>query len=257
MQVSGFLRNQLPPALFGRLHAGLPPDEALQAAFALVNARMETSDARRGRGCRGCGGACGDYGGGQGRGGGGDCRGGGCAPACGFDAYNSGSTAVVGYVDEDGVLTTAWAGDSRAVLGVPLPAAAFSSSHAAPTAAGPPRPASRSSILATPLSPARKSVGDGGSAATSGTLSKGANSTSSSGNMAGPSNSTKVLQSDGTPCCSWRAVELSSDHKPERPDERRRVMLSGGRVSRSVSSSTGNSSGEGLREALYMKVGGE
>lgn len=32
-------------------------------------------------------------------------------------------------------------------------------------------------------------------------------------------------------------MELTKDHKPDRPDERRRIMLYGGRVARTYSSS--------------------
>ncbi len=81
------MREQLPHSFFANLRKGLPPADALSAAFASVNSRMETVPMRRGWRCGGCGGA--------------QC-GGGCVPGCGFNAYGSGSTAVVSYLEVGG-----------------------------------------------------------------------------------------------------------------------------------------------------------
>jgi hypothetical protein len=81
-QVSSFVKDHLPHGLSKLLLKGWPVDEALRSSFALVNERMETQPESRGDGCQGCSGSiCGV-----------------CSPACGFDAYNSGSTAIVAYL---------------------------------------------------------------------------------------------------------------------------------------------------------------
>ncbi len=82
-RVSAFIKRQLPHSFLAHLMRGLPAEDALPACFAAVNERMETAVTDRGRYCGGCGGA--------------QC--GGCRPACGFDAYGSGSTAVVTYLE--------------------------------------------------------------------------------------------------------------------------------------------------------------
>ena len=111
-----------------------------------------------------------------------------------------------------GEVWTAWAGDSRAVLGV-WRADENNVEARRDSRIGGPKP-----DQATPW-PNSEERGErppplGGLIATTGSLER-----SSHEEGAG----------------RWHAVELSSDHKPDRPDERRRIILSGGRVSRSNS----------------------
>ncbi|KAG1665674.1 hypothetical protein FOA52_005464 [Chlamydomonas sp. UWO 241] len=215
--VSGFVREALPGALYDRLADGMAPEDALPAVIASVNARLETAPRDRGPTCPGCGGQCGV-----------------CLPRCGFDAYNSGTTAVVSIL-EGSTLTTAWVGDSRAVLGVQRrgPIRAAAGAAAGPAAAGP-AAAAAGSTPAPPLPHTSEgsefssfhaermpgSSGEGPGSSGSVNSSAAAGSRRSSSSAAGAA----------AAAAEWQAIELTRDHKPDRPDERRRVLLYGGRV---------------------------
>ncbi|GAX78937.1 hypothetical protein CEUSTIGMA_g6377.t1 [Chlamydomonas eustigma] len=229
-KVSRFVRDNLPHGLSNLLHKGWAVDEALRSSFTQVNERMETQPEFRGSGCQGCSGSV--------------C--GGCSPTCGFDAYNSGSTAVVTYL-KDGVLTTAWTGDSRAVLGVQqlmhanvttatteLPAVRFNSGSRSSFAAS-------ASSAPQNFSNALKTASSASQALSARPTSAGSSPLSDVPEAVGSASVDSDRGSQSSVC--YKAVELSLDHKPDRPDERRRVLLSGGRVNRTYSSTTGKPNG--------------
>ena len=162
---------------------------------------------RRGRGCSGCSGE----------------RCGGCRPGCGFDAYNSGTTAVVSLIDMDAsTVTTAWAGDSRAVLGAKR--AVRASSVASREDGG-----GRDHVV-KPHGLMASDHQDGGDK----------RDIPVSGNRPSREGASLDDQGDaGRHGSGWEAFDLSNDHKPDRPDELRRIRLSGGRVSPSGSGGEG------------------
>jgi len=144
-KVSSFIKQHLPRSFFNHLLGGCSPQAALGSAFQDVDAAMMSGLKQP-------------------------------QPHVPFNSAHSGSTAVVCFL-QGSSLTTAWVGDSRAVLGRPAPA---------------------------------------------GTL-LGSSSSSSSA-------SDSPAAASGPPPVSWSVQELSFDHKPDRRDERQRILKSGGRV---------------------------
>lgn len=131
----------------------------------------------------------------------------------GRDFSKSGCTAVLALLDHDSV-SVAWAGDSRAVLGV---------MDARGTLAGA-AAASQGSV-------------DGAMPA-SGSVTNASSASLASTSLSGLSDSY-----DGfvTPLCA--AVPLTEDHKPDKPAELERITASGGRVTRLATDRFGNPAG--------------
>lgn len=115
-----------------------------------------------------------------------------------LDVNSSGSTAIVCHLGPGGVLTTAWVGDSRAVLGRRRPT-----------------PSSLQFNLPGDLSGEVPTL-----------------------NRPPPRVSFAAKQQAGAPIGSgWDAVALSDDHKPDRADEKLRITSLGGRVQQKMSRS--------------------
>eukprot|EP00798_Chlamydomonas_sp_ICE-L_P005902 gene5902-33473_t len=132
-----------------------------------------------------------------------------------FDVQNSGSTAVVCML-QGHTLTTAWVGDSRAIMGYPSDRKTVSSDTTALRAAPP-----------TPASPLVASI---------------ANNNPFAGfklPWATPSAPPQPSPHTSPTGPHWSFMELSFDHKPEAEMERARVVACGGRVKKADGSGQG------------------
>lgn len=154
----------------------------------------------------------------------------------GVDAHNSGTTAVTVHADVSrGLLTTAWVGDSRAVLACRLVRRHADKVHED----------GQSSLHAWSPKAWLNKLWGSTSTSTNNSTSTNSSSNSSSSSNNGNSNSTAVILANSvagqaassaqrdTLYAAWSlAVDLSRDHKPEDAREARRIRLSGGRVAR-------------------------
>ena len=131
--------------------------------------------------------------------------------AAGRDWSKSGCTAVLALLDRDSV-SVAWAGDSRAVLGVVDTTGALLGSLASQGSLS-----SQGSLDDPPPSPG---------------------SPAASSSASGPG---LPAAGGAPPLCA--AVPLTEDHKPDRPGERARITAAGGRVTRLATDRFGNPAG--------------
>jgi hypothetical protein len=127
-----------------------------------------------------------------------------------IDSEFSGSTGIVAVV-RHGTLTVANVGDSRCILGKIVPA------------------------------PAGGGGGGGGGGRSGAVPARGGGSSAASSAAAPPSgggvatrqqssSAAAAAAASGSAGYAWEAVPVSDDHKPDRPDEQRRILSRGGRV---------------------------